>query len=277
MPQLLLHSVGEFDEAIFEILKQLDPTSILEVGSETGGFSMRLIEHAASRAATLVTIEPSPAPRLVEIARRSENFGLAVDLSVSYLERHGTDASFVILDGDHNWYTVTRELELVDASWNAASTSGVILLHDVGFPCARRDFYYAPETIPAEFRHPYSFELGVVLGSQQLIRGGFRGEGSFAWALHEGGPRNGVLRAIEDFVAARPEYNYRSIDAVFGLGALTKRETREDAIVEAVFSRYDTSLLRRLEQNRLELYLKVIELQDAMARSAAAPITAVAS
>jgi SAM-dependent MidA family methyltransferase len=34
--------------------------------------------------------------------------------------------------------------------------------------------------------------------------------------------------------------------------------------------RYDNALVRRLEQNRLELYLKVIELQDRLSQKAAA-------
>jgi hypothetical protein len=57
---------------------------------------------------------------------------------------------------------------------------------------------------------------------------------------------------------------------VFGLGALTLTGTEPDAIVGEAFGRYDNALVRRLEQNRLELYLKVIELQDRLNQRAAA-------
>jgi len=148
--------------------------------------------------------------------------------------------------------------------------SGVMLLHDVGFPWGRRDCYYAPERIPEPARHPHSFALGVTLGSKELIVGGFRSEGAYACALREGGEKNGVLTAIQDFTKDHPEYRYRSVDAVFGLGALTHSGSAADAAVGDVYARYDNALIRRLEQNRLELYLKVIELQDLLkARGAA--------
>ncbi|MBL7373602.1 class I SAM-dependent methyltransferase, partial [Escherichia coli] len=71
------------------------------------------------------------------------------------------------------------------------------LMHDVSWPCARRDCYYAPDRIPEEHRHPHSFDGGVSLGQPDCLPNrGFRGAGSFAWALHEGGPRNGVLTAV---------------------------------------------------------------------------------
>jgi hypothetical protein len=139
-----------------------------------------------------------------------------------------------------------------------------MLLHDIAFPCARRDFYYDPAQIPAPFLHPHSYELGVTLDRKMAIRGGLRGEGAFAVALHEGGPRNGVLTAIEDFVKEQPRFVFRSVDCVLGLGALTIAGSRADAAVAAAFAPYDNALVRNLERNRMELYLKVIELQDLM-------------
>jgi len=152
-------------------------------------------------------------------------------------------------------------------------TQGTILLHDVGFPCARRDFYYDPRSIPADAVHRHSFLMGVTLDSPQLVPGGYRGEGQFAWALEEGGERNGILTAVEQFLQSHPEYVYRSIDAVFGLGALTRRGSKAAEDAERVLGRYDNALVRRLERNRLELYLKVLELQDALgARDAASAL-----
>jgi hypothetical protein len=262
MANLLLHSLKEFDEVIFEIAERLELFGVLEIGSETGVFSERLHGCCAKRKVKLLTIDPSPAKALVELAKKSETLDLVVGYSIPHLEEFGTDANLVLIDGDHNYYTVFNELRLIQAAWRASDRSGVILLHDVGFPTADRDSYYDPETIPEGSRHPNSFEQGVTLGSNALIQGGFRGEGVFAWALKAGGPKNGVLTAVKDFVAQHPEYSYRSLDAVFGLGALTRTGSAADTIVGEVFARYDNALIRRLEQNRLELYLKVIELQD---------------
>ena len=67
---------------------------------------------------------------------------------------------------------------------------------------------------------------------------------------------------MEDFIQAHPGYVYRSIDAIFGLGAITVKDTTADKVVEAAFLPYQMNLLSRMERNRLELYLKVLELQD---------------
>jgi predicted O-methyltransferase YrrM len=270
MANLLLHSLKEFDEVIFEIVDRLRPRAILEIGSETGVFSDRLLAYCEENGAKLVTIDPAPNPKLVEVATASDSIDLVIGLSIPYLEQHGTNAELVLIDGDHNYFTVKNELELIHASWQSAGSSGVILLHDVGFPCGRRDSYYAPEQIPEDARHPHSFALGVSVHSDKLVLGGFRGEGVFAWAVDAGGEKNGVLTAVQDFMGAHPEYRYRSIDAVFGLGALSVAASAPDVAVGDVFARYDNALIRRLEQNRLELYLKVIELQDLLnARGAA--------
>jgi hypothetical protein len=265
MANLLLHSLKEFDEVIFAIADRLELSGVLEIGAETGVFSERLHALCAARGVGLLTIDPKPAEALVELARESETLHLVVGYSIPHLKEFGTDANLVLVDGDHNYYTVSNELELVHAAWCARDRSGVILLHDVGFPSAERDFYYDPTTIPAEARHPHSFAQGVTLDSKALVPGGFRGEGAFAWALEAGGPKNGVLTAVKDFVAQHPEYSYRSVDAVFGLGALTRTGSAADQIVREVFASYDNALIRRLERNRLELYLKVIELQDLLA------------
>lgn len=75
------------------------------------------------------------------------------------------DADFVMLDGDHNYYTVTREMSLLHQLMRPGS---VILLHDMEEPWARKDLYYAPERIPPEWRD---------------------------------GPKQGVLTAVEDYLA----------------------------------------------------------------------------
>jgi hypothetical protein len=268
MANLLLHSLKEFDEVIFGIAERLELSGVLEIGSETGVFSERLLAFCAEQKVVLTSIDPFPAEPLLAIARESETLHLVAGYSIPHLRDFGTDANLVLIDGDHNYYTVSNELELIHAAWRARQMSGVILMHDVGYPTAERDFYYDPETIPAEARHAHSFTHGVTLDSQALVDGGFRGEGVFAWALEAGGPKNGVLTAVKDFVALHPEYAYRSIDAVFGLGALTLTGSAADQAVCDVFSRYDNALIRRLERNRLELYFKVIELQDQLAAGA---------
>lgn len=261
---LLLHSLKEFDEIIFALLARIKPRSVLEIGSETGAFSDRLIRFCAESGGELVTVEPSPSPHLINLAIESDTFHLYQGMSLSYLADPGCRSEFVIIDGDHNYYTVYNELTLIEQGWRARGFEGIALLHDVGWPCGRRDMYYQPKGIPSEAIHPHNYDLGVTLDTPSLILGGFRGNGHFAWANHEGGPRNGVLTAIEDFLVAHPEYSFHTVDAVLGLGAIALKESAGEQAVREVFAAYDNELVRRLERNRLELYLKVIELQDTL-------------
>lgn len=265
MAQLLLHSLSEFSHVILPLLDELDPSSVLEIGSETGIFSEELFKRARS-GHELHTVEPFPTPALLDKARESHVFHLHVGTSLDYLTTRVCKSDFVLVDGDHNWFTVYNELMLLESSWREHNIrDGVILLHDVGWPNGRRDFYYNPAKIPAQYLHPHSYDHGVVAGQPGAFRNaGFRGNGAFAWALREGGPRNGVLTAVEDFMKERPGFTYRHIDAVFGLGALTYTGSKADAAVDKAFAPYQNPLVQKLEQNRLELYLKVIELQDTL-------------
>ncbi|MBX3228808.1 MAG: class I SAM-dependent methyltransferase [Labilithrix sp.] len=269
MANLLLHSLSELDEIVLGLVDRCSPRAILEIGSEHGGFSQQLHDRCAKAGTKLHTVEPFPAPAVVELAKTSETLELYVDKSIPHLLQRGCGADFVVVDGDHNWFTVYNELTLIARSWEEKEMTGTIVLHDVSWPCARRDQYYDPADIPAEALHPYCYQQGVTVGVDEMVDGGFRGEGAFAYAVKAGGPCNGVLTAIEDFVADNPGWTYRSIDAVFGLGCLTRAGTREDAIAAEVFAPYQNSLVGRLEANRLALYLKVIELQDALKKVAA--------
>src|SRR5690606_11462153 len=75
----------------------------------------------------------------------------------------------------------------------------VLIMHDVCWPYGRRDLYYAPERIPDEFRQPHD-QRGVVRGKRELVsRGGVNP--TMHNAVSEGGPRNGVMTALDDFLS----------------------------------------------------------------------------
>jgi hypothetical protein len=184
-----------------------------------------------------------------------------------------------MIDGDHNYYTVFNELKLADEASRRDGKPLLAVLHDTDWPCARRDMYYAPETIPAEHRHPHSYDAGVTLGNDGCLSDrGMRGMGSFAWALRAGGPKNGVLTAIEDFMAlAQSDADegrmllYAHIPAVFGLGVLFDADAEWAEDVAAIVVPYhENALIASLETNRLRNYLTVIEWQDRAAQGRAA-------
>ena len=115
-------------------------------------------------------VEPGPTRELQDLDAGEEAFHLVDGLSPWALEGLPRCDAYVI-DGDHNYWTVTRELEHVAGG----DAFPLTLLHDVAWPCARRDQYYAPDALPPEGVHPHTWELGSVPGVAEAVAGGFRG------------------------------------------------------------------------------------------------------
>jgi hypothetical protein len=173
-----------------------------------------------------------------------------------------------VVDGDHNYYTVSEELRLI------ATASGpqlpLLLLHDVGWPHGRRDSYFNPEAIPEEYRQPMVEAAGMFPGEPGVYPDGL----AYTWAAaRQGGPRNGVLTAVEDFVAGHNGARLAIVPAFFGLAVVWPRDAPWSAAVEAVVGPFDRNpLVGRLEQNRVHhladanvLRRRVARLEDRLA------------
>ncbi|TRD11068.1 class I SAM-dependent methyltransferase [Erythrobacter insulae] len=273
MSNLLIHSMSEFSNIIMPCLAEAQVASITEIGSEFGGMSKVLAEHCAGQGGKLTCFDPEPDPSFSKWAEDDEAVNHVLLPSLEALPNaQAADAWFV--DGDHNYYTVFHELTEIDRISRAAGTPLLAFLHDVSWPCARRDFYYAPNRIPADWRHPFSYDHGVRLDEGAVLENrGFRGGGSFAVALESGGPGNGVLTAVEDFLAdadseERPLY-YVHVPAVFGLGIVFDANAHwSEAFAQFLLPYHHNPLIARLEENRLRNYLEVIDWQDRTADAA---------
>lgn len=273
MSDLLIHSMSEFSEIILDALAIAGAREIVEIGAEYGGMSFLLAEHAEAAGGRLTSIDPAPKQAFLDwVAERPHVRHIAKPSLAAFDEVEGVDAW--LIDGDHNWFTVYHELKAVDARCKADGKPFLAFLHDIAWPAARRDMYYAPDQIPERYIHPHDHEGGVVPGFPALLPNrGIRGMGQFAWALYEGGPRNGVLTAVEDFLAdVRAEGRdlcFAEIPAVFGLGVLFSMDAEwSPALAERVVPFHDSKLLRTLEENRLRNYLAVLDWQDRAAAAA---------
>jgi hypothetical protein len=182
---------------IFPMLNWLRPRKIVEVGALYGENTVHLLQYCVAANAKLFCIDPAPA---FDVAAFSvmyrRHFQMLQNYSLQALPQL-RDYDFVLLDGDHNWYTVYNELKIIERMAARRGLFPAVLLHDIEWPYGRRDMYYFPGTIPETFRHPFE-RKGVVPGRSGLADGGLN-EGS-AHAVHEGGARNGVLTAVEDFL-----------------------------------------------------------------------------
>jgi predicted O-methyltransferase YrrM len=185
------------DRVIGPLVQARRPAVIVEVGAATGVNTRWLAAWAHGHDATFHCIDPKPAFDAEELAREhGRHFVMHRALSLDVLSEIGL-AQVVLLDGDHNWYTVFQELRALDAlnphEWP------LVLLHDVDWPYGRRDMYHSPATMPPEYRQPHR-KAGMLRYRSALLEEGGK-NAAFFNAEHEGGPRNGVLTAIEDFIA----------------------------------------------------------------------------
>lgn len=213
---------------------------------------------AAANDALLISIDPDPAPATKRLAKANEHLQVVAGASPGALE--GLEAAdLYVIDGDHNYWTVFSELEAAFGGEHAP----LAILHDIGWPSGRRDMYYAPTQLPEEAVHAHSMRDGAVPDKSELVEGGFRGAGAFAWALEEGGERNGVLTAVEDLLKQRDDLKLIRIPSVFGVGFVFSSDSPWAAELERRLAPLDDlELLRVLEDNRLHLYLALIEAQD---------------
>ena len=257
MAEYLLHSLSEFSPILEALLSAIRPRRVVEVGVESGCMSTYLIDALRPWQGEVVSIDPSLDKSLDEQLKRGHR--ILREKSVEALAKLDA-ADLYLLDGDHNYYTVRNELELIDRA--AGEQFPLVILHDVRWPCGRRDLYYAPDTIPEAARNGPVYR-GVVRGQSETVEGGFNGAGDFAFASWEGGPCNGVQTAIDDFLEGRPHLRYRVIPVIFGLGILFDgRSSVAERIEEVVAPYHDNPFLARMEENRLDLYLRVLELQE---------------
>lgn len=268
-PPLLLYSLAEYRELVFELFALASVRRVVEVGSEAGAFTRELEAWARANGGELTCVEPHPNDQL-RSAHAAGALRLVEARSPAAL-REVSPSDAYLLDGDHNYVTVLGELEAIESACFAAGRDALVVLHDVGWPCARRDSYCEPTSLPPGGAHPHSYDRGVAPGDPGLVAAGFRGEGAFAFASREGGPRNGVRTAVEDFLSRRDHLAFISCPLVFGIGFLFPRRATWAAAASAALRPYaDSPLLGRVEENRIALYLRVLADQQQRASDLAA-------
>ncbi len=216
-----------WDFAIQPVLQAVDAHRIVEIGALKGDTTTRMLDGLGADA-ELHVIDPLPEFDPSEHEQRFPGrYIFHRDISLNVLsDLPPMDAA--LIDGDHNWYTVFHELQaLRDTARAAGRPLPVCILHDVGFPYGRRDLYYAPEQIPEEFRQPHR-RAGIVPGRSELaLQGGLNPHNYNA--DHEGGPRNGVMTGLEDFMAEHDQpLRLVVLPVYFGLAILA-----EQAVVDA--------------------------------------------
>lgn len=260
-------------ELMLPCLQAVGARSIVEVGAFAGDLTSLLLDWAEHSGAKVVAIDPSPESDLVQLDRARPELELIRQTSLEALQ-HVSMPDVVIIDGDHNYYTVSEELRLI-AERAGGEALPLLLFHDVCWPHGRRDDYFAPDLIPDEYRQPIAGSgNGLFPGEPGLRPGGVPYPRS---AAREGGPRNGVLTAVEDFVERRTGLRLVVVPAFFGFGAVWHRDAPWAGDVAEILDPWDRNpVLERLEANRVyhiaqshSRQVEIWKLQQRLARQEA--------
>ncbi len=233
-------------ELIVACLDAAEPRSIVEVGAYAGDLTGLLLQWAEPSGARVVAVDPAPKEQLTRLAEERPNLELV--RATSHVALRSIELpDVVIIDGDHNYYTVREELRLVSER-APGDALPLLLFHDVSWPHARRDSYYTPDQIPEEGRQPMVKGAGLFPGEPGTRVGGLP---YYFAAEREGGPRNGVLTAIEDFVDEEEGLQLAVVPAFFGFGVVWHRDAPWADSIARVLEPFDRNpLLERLEANR---------------------------
>ncbi len=263
------YSLANNRELLFGCFEAAAATSVVEIGAEYGAFTRELLAWARGRA-KVIAVDPLPQQSLLDLAAADPDLELVEQLSIPAFRSLPRLDAYVI-DGDHNYYTVLNELRAI------ADTAGddpfpLVVFHDVCWPHARRDSYYAPEQIPEEFRQPLISDVHLTPWSEGSEDTGIP---YLHVAARDGGPRNGVLTAIEDFLESRAvgggqgdDLRFARVPAFFGFAAMWPAAAPwADRIAALIEPLHEHPVLERLEGNRVVHLLERIRFGEELRKA----------
>jgi len=260
-PDMSGYSLANMAEILFPCLEAVGARSVVEVGAYRGQLTRALLEWAADRGVSITAIDPEPPQELLELSSEHPELELVREPSHDALPKL-PHAEVAIIDSDHNYYTLSEELRLIDEKAGEAGLP-LLMFHDVCWPHARRDTYYDPDRIPKEHRQPLARDAAIVPGEPGTTQVGLH----YPWAAaREGGPRNGVLTAIEDFIEGRQGVRLAIVPAFFGFGILWSEDAPwADAVAEIVDPWDRNPILERLEANRVAQMIDYVMMEQQQA------------
>lgn len=244
------YSLSNVREILLACLDARGARSVLEIGSYEGDLTADLLDWAKGSGARVAGMDPLPPDKLKELAAARPELELIERTSLDHLASLEELPDAIVIDGDHNYYTLSEELKAIAAKAEGGEMP-LLLFHDVLWPHERRDTYYAPERIPEEHRpKEIGHNIGLAPDNPGISEYGL----PFVWAaVEEGGPGNGTMTAIEDFLAGRPGLRLAVVPAFFGFGVVWPEDAPWAETVATTIGPFDRNpVLERMEHNRVD-------------------------
>ncbi|MDQ0416850.1 hypothetical protein J2Z48_001022 [Croceifilum oryzae] len=215
-----------WEKIIKPILKMEKAKTVVEIGADEGINTVKILDYCREMNGTAYIIDPYPK---FDVGGLKKNYHRHMKMrrltSLTALPKI-SQYDAVLIDGDHNWYTVFHELSVIKRRAEKIERFPLVFFHDTEWPYGRRDMYYIPETIPEAYRHPYA-KRGMLPGVSELVDGGCNNH--LNNALYENGEKNGVLTAIEDFLKETNfKLTFHRALTLGGLGILIPSNHKKD-------------------------------------------------
>jgi hypothetical protein len=241
------HSLANLAEIVLGCLDARGAKSVVEIGAYAGDLTRVLLGWAEEAGGRVLAVDPTPHARLIELSESRADLELVQEPSHDAL-RHIPVPDALIIDGDHNYYTVSEELRLIDERAPGPQIP-LLLLHDVGWPHGRRDAYWNPDRIPEQHRQPMAERPFIFPGEPGVVDAGMP---MYAAAEREGGARNGVLTALDDFLDRRRDLSAAVLPPFFGFAVAWRRDAAWARPVAEFLEPWNRHpVLARLEENRV--------------------------
>ena len=242
------------------ILEQINAKYIVEIGSDLGVNTRNILEYCVDNNAQLTYIDPFPKFDIKKFkAEYGDKIEIYTELSLDRLPLlKNYDA--ILIDGDHNWYTVYNELKIIEEQFKDKKFP-LVILHDIGWPYARRNLYYNPENIPKQHWQQYK-KSGIYPGKNSLLEtGGLNSH--LNNAITEKDPHNGILTALEYFISESDmELSLKQVNAFHGLGILYIKDDKIDKILKKVIESADIIDLLEKEKTAHILAHKELKIEN---------------
>jgi len=256
--------IRHWNRHVMPVIELVKPSRIMEIGADWGWNTRKILDYCKTSGCHADIVDPAPRAELhAVLAEFGSEYSYHPLKSVQAIPQLLTP-DIALIDGDHNWYTVFKELSLMFA--RASETDAlppICIMHDVGWPYARRDMYYNPNDVPQAQRHAYAYR-GMLPGIAELREDGMNG--FHANALTEGGPHNGVMTAIEDFIASSSvDIKLYTLPYFNGLGFLVPAQRMTEplrALIEGFFTADElmkSCIALEEETNRLRARFQMTE------------------
>lgn len=237
-----------WDVLIEKVFELNDVKNVVEIGCQKGLNTKNLLMYCSQKKGKLHIIDPI-IPSDIELWKQEygELFSYYPELSLSALSRI-SEYDAVLIDGDHNWYTVFNELKIIEK--HNRESFPIVLLHDISWPYGRRDLYYNPENIPLGYRQAHK-KLGIIPDQSTLDEKGINNH--LENAIYENNPKNGVLTAVEDFLAETShKLEFYTFPAYYGLGIIVDQNISEKTRLLMSNVELHNNIIRKMEYDRIQ-------------------------